>query len=382
MTPKRRIILLHNYFSPYRVPLFRELARRFDLEVWLMGHVKGFRPWPESAGDEPFRCRVLRNVRVPIGNSDYQILLNYAFARDLAHTQADAIVGCGWDQPATLLAPHRAKRRGIPYILWSGSTSGEQSWRRSATIPLVRAVIRNSAAYIAYGTRASKYLVSLGADPNRVFRAYNAIEITEFAARSEDSKAVNTLKQMLGLEGTKVLLYCGQLIERKGIGDLIPAFAKANNSIPDLKLVIAGSGSQEAYLRQLSEMLGVAQHIQFKGFIPRTELSEFYSMADLLVLPSREEVWGLVLNEALACGTPVLTTTAVGASEDIVQDGVNGYVVQPASPPDLEGAIRKHFSKSIEEKQRMRAACKSLISPYSIEAMGDAFEQAISSTFE
>ena len=119
----------------------------------------------------------------------------------------------------------------------------------------------------------------------------------------------------------------------------------------------------------------------FAGFVPREDLPQFYGIADLLILPSRREVWGLVINEAMACGVPVLTTEAVGAAPDMIQDGVNGYVVPPRDPRALRDALTRHFSDQTDHAA-MGEAARTAAAPFTFERMADAFEAAVACALE
>ena len=375
MATKPRVLLLHNYLSPYRVPLFALLANEMDLTVWLMGDVRGFREWPVEVPEDAFAYHILPHRRIVV-NSDYHVLLNWGFSRRLKQFRPDVIIACGWDQPATMLAPFIARSLGIPYVLWSGSTAGEPNWRRTVSSWLVRKVIARADAFIAYGSRAQNYLESLGAPASQIVRAYNTVETKRFRAIANETDP-SRIRKELGLADGPVLLFSGQLIDRKGLPDLLSALELLRGNYPDLTLLVAGSGDQgERYqARCLAQDLGA--RVQFLGFVDRGRLAQLYASVDLCVLPSHEEVWGLVLNEAMACGTPVLTTNATGASADLVEDGVNGYVVPPDEPAALAAAMRLFLGLSESDRAKMRAGATATADRFTLEAMVSAFVEAV-----
>lgn len=372
-----KVLLLHNFLTPYRIPLFAELARRFDLEVWILGDVGKIREWSGEAADKTFRYRVLPHVGMPTGSRDYRFLLNYTISVALARRPHDVIMACGWDTPAGFWAGEWARWKRKPFVLWSGSTVNEPNWRRTVTRPLVRRLVRHANAWIAYGSRAKEYLVSLGADDERVFCAYNTVDTARFAEASRLSQEERAaLKQRLGVRTSEVVLYCGQLIERKGLSDLIPAFAGLVREHADVTLVLVGSGPRERRYRTLCRSEGVSDHVVFAGFVSRSELPAYYGIADLFVLPSREEAWGLVINEALACGVAVVTTHTTGASADLIKDGKNGYVTAPADPVALREVFLKFFHEDTD-RAALREGARQLIQPFTIARAADAFEEAV-----
>ena len=119
-----RVLLLHNFLTPYRVPLFAELATRFSLDVWILGDVRRVRDWPAQAPDAGFHYRVLPNVSLPLTRYN-AIIVNYTLPVALARHDHDVIVCCAWDTPATFYTACHAWATRTPFILWSGSTARE-----------------------------------------------------------------------------------------------------------------------------------------------------------------------------------------------------------------------------------------------------------------
>ncbi len=371
---KPRVLIVHNFLTPYREPLFAALARRFDLEVWILGDVRTIREW-DSAPGLPFTCRMLPHISIPLGSRDYRLLYNPGLIRRLREGRWDAIIVCGWDTPAALQTAIWARRNAVPLVLWSGSTAGEPNWRRTLFAPIVRRHVQAASAWIAYGTRARDYLVSLGAKEERIRLTYNAIDTETFGQAAATLAPQHAeLRQACGVHTPFAILYAGQLIPRKGLQDLLRALAILQRE--DITLVVAGSGPGESQCRDLGDALGISVYVRYAGFVSRTDLPRYYAMADLMALPSREEVWGLVINEALACGTPVLTTEAAGAAPDLIQPGVNGYAVPPANPEAIADALARHFSPGADRDAMSEAARRS-IAPHTIKRAAGAFEEAV-----
>ncbi len=376
-TTKPRVLLLHNFLAPYRVPLFAELATRFDLEVWILADVRKVRDWPSDAPDSGFRFRTLPNVGLPWSRYN-ALIVNHTLPWALRRHTCDAIVCCAWDTPATFYTAWHAHRSRTPFVLWSGSTAHEPNWLRTATRPAVCRLVRSADAWLAYGTRAKDYLVSLGADGSRTFCAFNTVDLETFAQASDvPAGERDALRAKLGIQpGASVALYCGNLLDLKGVGDLLRAFSVFADERDDVVLVLVGSGKNEREYRSLAESKGLAGRVFFAGFVPREHLGPYYAVADLLVLPSRREVWGLVVNEALAAGVPVVVTDVAGAAPDLVRDGVNGFVVPPGSPSALCAALHRYFDEATD-REAMGQAAGELIRPFSITRAADAFVDAV-----
>jgi glycosyltransferase involved in cell wall biosynthesis len=374
---KTRVLLLHNFLTPYRIPLFAELARRFDFEVWILGDVRKIRDWPGEAPQGAFRHRSLPCLEIPLGSRYNVLMLNYSLPWALARQQADVIICCGWDSPALVYAALHARLTGTPFVLWSGSTPSERSLARTLSLPAVKGLVRLGDAWIAYGSRAKEYLVQLGAERRQVFRAFNTVALDFFAQGAEltDTER-DALRAQLGIETRHVVLYCGNLLELKGLEDLMPAFAEVARQRDDVTLLLVGSGPDETKYRAFCDAAGLGERVVFAGFVDRTQLPPYYGIADLLVLPSRSEVWGLVINEAMACGVPVLTTDVVGAVPDLLQEGINGYVVPVRHPDALCDAMLRFFADGTDRDAMSRAA-RTTVRPFTCAHMADAFEAAV-----
>ncbi|MCC6793586.1 MAG: glycosyltransferase [Candidatus Hydrogenedentes bacterium] len=374
-----RVVLLHNFLSPLRVPLFEALAERFDLDVWILGDIRAVRDWPAEAPNAKVRLRVLPHLSVPLGSRYNLILFNYTLARELAHLKPEVIVCCGWDTPASFYAAWYAARTKTPLVLWSGSTAAEQTLLRAVTKPIVKWLVRRASAWVAYGSRAKAYLVSLGAHADRTFLAYNAVALDAIGPIDANSCAAS-LREQLKIRTKYVALFCGNLLDLKGVGDLIEAFARVDRRF-DVTLLLLGSGKDEARYRQRVRALGIDDRVLYAGFVSRDAVPQFYAMSDVLVLPSRSEVWGLVINEALACGVPVIATDACGAAPDLIQDNVNGFIVPARNADALANAITRYFAEP-ERHAEMREAARASIAPFTISRAADAFVDAVRCALE
>lgn len=373
-----RVVLLHNYLTPYRIPLFTELARRFDFEVWILGDISAMREWSGRAPEGAFAHRMLPHRKALFGSRYNALVVNPGLTAELRRHRPDVLIVCGWDSPATFRAALHARRAGIPLALWAGSTPAERTWVRALTRPAVRWLVRQADAWLAYGSRSRDYLVSLGAREDRVFRAFNTVEIDAFARNSRlDDAARRAVREELGVGDDRVVLYCGNLLELKGIDELLAGFAAFAAQTRGVSLVLVGSGADGPRFQQRARELGLEGRVVFAGYKPRAELPRYYGAADLFVLPSRTEVWGLVINEALACGVPVIASNAAGAVADLMHDGVNGYVVPPRDPEALRDALTRYFALTNDDREAMREAARRSIAPFTIARAADAFEDAV-----
>jgi glycosyltransferase involved in cell wall biosynthesis len=169
------------------------------------------------------------------------------------------------------------------------------------------------------------------------------------------------IRQELEIAEEHMVLAIGQFIHRKGFDVLLKA---AQSVSKDVGIYIVGGEATEEYLK-LREDLGVT-NVHFVGFQKKERLAEFYKAADLFVLPTREDVWGLVINEALAYGLPTITTDRCVAGLELIEDGVNGYVVPVEDEKILAEKISAVLSSDL---QQMGEASLRKIRPYTLENM-------------
>lgn len=373
-----RVVLIHNFLSPYRIPLFEELARRFDLEVWILGDVGVITEWDVDSADMNFRCRKIAGATIGFGSRYNALMLNYSFPVELAKSKAEVIICNGWDSPAAFYCGLWARFSARPFILWSGSTAAEVSRLRTWTAPLVRWLVRSADGWISDGTRAAEYLGSLGAVSARISPAFNGIDNDFYAANSHlTDEEQREIRSRLGINDGPVILYVGNLLVLKGVFELVEGFARFAHHHSTAQLVIVGEGHDGDELRNRCRRLGIADRVVFPGFMAAKDIARCYGIADLLVLASRREHWGMVINEALASGVPVLATDVCGAVADLIEDGVNGYVVPSLDVDALATAMMRHFDAPGAHDE-MRSAAREHIAPFTVSAMADAFERAVS----
>lgn len=351
----KKVIILHNIISPIRVFLFNELSKYYrdkgvDLKILFLSVSDKNRNWKIDL-DMNFDYEIMDNFAIRIAGKDLNtFFINYSIHKKLKKENPDKIISFGWDNWAAYVGAHWCKKNNKIFTLWSGSTKFEKSWRRTVFAPLVKYIIRNSNDFITYGTRAKEYLISLGADPKKIQIFYNTIDVDYFKNKSENFSEgqKNILKKKLEISTSKTIIFNGQLIERKGIFELLDGFRKYQANNQDVSLLIVGKGQEKNNMQQVTKGGGI-QHIVFTDFIKYEELYKYYSVSDLLILPSREEVWGLVINEAMACRLPVIVTKEAGASVDLIEEGKNGYIIKPNCSECITKAINNVFRNDLDK---------------------------------
>lgn len=196
--------------------------------------------------------------------------------------------------------------------------------------------IRSAAGVSAVGSHAAKYYTSLTEGRVPVASIPYVCNLTSFASNNATSR-----------ESTFNFLYCGQLIYRKGCDLLLKAFERVAFQYETARLTLVGEGPWRSELiKEIPSSL--SNRIEFSGFQQPNKLPNFFRRADAFVFPSRHDGWGVVVNQAIGASLPVITTRAVGASHDLVEDGRNGFVVESENVEQLANAMEMFLkSKSL-----------------------------------
>lgn len=338
-----KVILIQGLLAPYRYPIFEELGATPDwqFEVWFMGKKVKNRIWHE--GDirgYHFKYRFLPGVVLNFSHNDLNpFWINHTILNDIKKAKPHIIIMMGWDSLTSFLVHLYCRILGIKFILFADSTSHEQSWRRTLTRPVVSWHVKNADALIAGGSRSQIYLENLGGDKAKIIISYNTIDIEKY---EEQVHMMQPYKQQitkeLGLANKHIIFYYGQFIRRKGVDILLDAYSQLKQTHPKASLLLIGDGP---YRTQLIEII-TSNKLQDVVMLPNPgdeQIAAYYAIANIFVLPSREDVWGLVVNEAMAASLPVIVSDQAGCAPDLVEKGINGYIFPSGDSANLVGKI-------------------------------------------
>ncbi|HVZ51728.1 MAG TPA: glycosyltransferase family 4 protein [Pseudolabrys sp.] len=271
----------------------------------------------------------------------------------------------GWGHPLLWRTMLYAARR-VPVTVQSDTPAprGEPAWKRYIKRAVYGVLFRIPKMFTPAGTPQADYVRSFGAAPSRIRIAQLTVDVAaiqEFTAKMASRRTA--VRSSMGLADEDLaILYVGRLEPHKGIDDLIDAFTALSRQIPSAKLLIAGDGS----LRERVMALAARTHaVHYLGRLAGEAVWEAYGAADMFVLPSRFEPWGLVVNEAMAAGLPVVVTDCVGCARDLVRPGVSGLIV-PASAPKLLAEAMEKLCGDAALRQRMADAARQIISGWTL----------------
>ena len=355
-----RTALITNYLSGYRVPLYERLAGRIGLEVLCYGGTAHYLPAWVSDLDAQLEAAPFPARRIP-GTADL-----LALGRDY-----DAVIA-GFAGGSTLFSSFAgAKLHRRRFVLWASIWSQPRSVAHALALPASRFVYRHADAVVAYGPHAQRFIAPFRRDPGTVVVAPQAVE-SDLFGRAVAEAEVAAFRQRHRLPDGPLVLYCGRFVPEKGVGVLLDAWPGVT---APATLVLAGDGPLAGRARATPGVVLV-------GALPRTELPVAYAASAFTVLasiptPLFREPWGLVCNESLHQGRPVIATTTVGAAAGgLVRDMETGLVVAPGDPRALSAAITR-LLRDPALRARLGDCGREAVAAYNYDAMADAFVAAV-----
>jgi len=381
---KKRVAILVGVPTPYREPLFERLARSGDYDIQVL-YSRDHQPGQQwRLGAHPYPARYLKNFAPARWHGRLLVgAINPGVWRELRAFRPDAVVIYGYNTATTMLAILWVIAHRIPMLVRTDSNVVAEQGKPQLKLALKRLVLgwltKRVSAFLSVGTLNSQYWQFYGATPEKIFLARYAVDNECFQTQADHYRVSRqTIRDENGWGQRYLLLYVGRLIGLKRVDVLIEALRRLSTKRSDIGLLIVGDGAKRKSLEKLAQNL---PQVFFLGFHDWKDLPRFYAAADLFVLPSEVEQWGLVLNEAMASGLPVIATRKVGAAHDLIIEGENGYMVPENDPAALASAI----GRACESEQRLlllgeKARCT--VQSWSYDSTLAGFHNALSRCFE
>jgi glycosyltransferase involved in cell wall biosynthesis len=371
-----RVAYVVSHPIQYQAPLLRRIASESDigLKVFFLDDVSLYEHH-ERAFSHAFRWDV------PLTDGyDWEVMSGRGRPESLPATglkdrlragNFDAVWVHGWGRIGLIRAVASAHSLNLPVLLRGESTPGSSS--TIATIFLrnmfLRWLFRRVAGFLYIGGLNREFYRLRGVSDERLFFVPYAVDNNWFRERCQEaSRRRDTLRQELGLDsGRAVIMFAGKLIPEKAPQDLLAGFlnviSKGDGKAPYL-LIVGDGPLRNSLERQAGEHIG--KNVRFLGFRNQTELPPLYDLCDLFVLPSRFEPWGLVLNEVMNAGRPVVISDKVGAGPDLVHNRKNGWVFPAGDIQALTDSILEALTCA--DLNNMGQESKKIVSGWDFEA--------------
>ena len=378
----------------YQVELFRALSNhpRIDLTVYFCSeealHASDVRIMYETNntwGDEsdllygynykfiPNRSPSPSYLKWPFG------LMNVSIWDEINTSKPDAVILMSWMNVTWWIAIAACLRHNVPFFyLTDANVQAElegptwKKWLKKSFLGNI--VFKLAAGFLCAGTANRMFYQFFGVpDRKLVPFAYSWGYASHLQSWDKMKSLRSKLRKEQGIpEDSLVILYCGRLSEEKNFLDLVRAYERISS--PNKVLNVVGDGPLRETYEAYMDKYGV-KSVFFRGFQSRKDISNHYATADLLVLPSRRETWGMVVNEAMCFSLPIISTFQVGAAHDLVKDGVNGFVYESGDVDALTKKIQELADMPDDERQTIGAKSRELIERWVMQDLGQSLSQ-------
>lgn len=370
---KKRVVLLTNFIPPYRLPLYKAVAARVpELQVLISTPMEANRNWQPNW--EGLNVTVQRNLtlnrtwRHPHGFSEpIYVHIPYDTISLLYRHRPDIIISGEMGLRTVQSLIYRKLNPKSRLIMWGTVSEYSEQGRGKMRKNLRRWLLPQADAMLVNGKSGFRYVRKFGVPEENIFFAPYTTEISPFVgvplAREE--------KQ------SHKLLYVGQLVERKGVEPFMAIIREWGAKYPErqLEFWLVGDGP----LRKTIEEFSLPQNVSLRllGSVPYTELPQFYRQAGVFVFPTLADEWGLVVNEAMAAGLPVLGSLYSQSVEELVTDGETGWTFRPDRPKEMLAALERAMNAPREELDIMRVKARQASQDITPELVSDRFLDAI-----
>ncbi|MGB3478342.1 MAG: glycosyltransferase family 4 protein [bacterium] len=377
----RKVVFITDIPTYHKIPLFNSLTKimhtnGFGLKVFFLASGEKRRKWELNYGNVSFVYEILGALKVNL-SYEWTMFVPISLIGRLNHERPDIIITGGFSL-ATICVLAYCKYKRIPYVIWSGEIPNSSSSQSIYRKKIREILIRHANSIIVYGSRAASYIKLLNIN-KPVFTAYNTSDICFFSEVAINIRR-NRKKFLgsLGLSPVNVnIIYVGGLVRRKGVQFIIKALASLKEQY-DFTLHIIGNGVEKDNLQKQVVSMQLENNVCFWGHKDKTELAKYYGIGDIFVFPTLHDVWGLVLNEAMAAGLPVIASKFAGATYDLIENGNNGFIVDPSDISEMQSKIKMLLNNHRLRKRMGENAQKTIISKYTAQNTALVFLDCLS----
>lgn len=395
--PKLAIIVTHpiQYYSP----LFKALAEDGRITI------KVFYTWGESALKNKFDAgfgkvvdwdiplldgydyEFVENISKNPGSNRFKGIDNPGLIKAVETWKADCVLVVGWAFKSHLKAMRYFKGK-IPVYFRGDSTLLDEvpGIKKSLRRVFLKWVYSHIDYAFYVGTRNKEYFSAHGLIEEQLIFSPHSIENDRFEDKTGEYKTkASTIRNELGIKDDEIVfLFAGKFQKVKQPVRLLEAFKELNN--PKTHLIFVGNGELEEELKSMHRSLpskvlvqrtGLGEGVHFLPFQNQSLMPAVYRIGDVYMLPSKSETWGLAVNEAMACGVPVIVSDKVGCAVDLVKEGVNGFIFGHNNKEDLVNKMKQLASLSKDELNSFGENSKKIISGWRVEDTAEAIVKAL-----
>lgn len=352
-----KVLIFSNIPSPYRIDFFNELGKSIDLTVIFEAKTANGIKFNWNIDQiHHFNAIFLKDGDINEKKIDWSIL------KYVKKNKYDHIIVTSYAYLTEMVALTALKILKIPYFMEidGGLIRKENVLKKR----LKSFLISNASGYFSPSKSSDDYLVYYGAKKDLIFRyPFTSLKERDIIDELISKEEKTELRKELGITEKKVILAVGQFIYRKGFDVLLKACRGLDN---ETAILFVGGTPINEY-NEFKDRYNLS-NVHFEGFKTKEELHRYFKAADIFVLPTREDVWGLVINEAMGFGLPVITTNKCIAGLELIHNGKNGFIIGVDDELELREAIKEILNSNYLMRQMSLNNLKK-IKKYSIEEM-------------
>lgn len=378
-----RILVFTTHPIQYQSPWFRYISNQTDVELKVIySYLPDLDEQSQGFGDrflwdveltDGFEWDALKTIRIKGQGFFSKVAINIGSV--IGKFKPDVVVISGWHHFTLTQALYSANIRGIPVIM-RGETNGKKHRSHKKSI-IHKLYLSRVAAFLAIGRSSISFYRNIGVEIDRIFPSGYFVDNEYFYEKSESLRSDrNSLREAWQIPPTAFCVaFVGKLEPKKHILTALAAIHRARINNRRVVGLVVGSGEQLQQARDFCIENNITA--TFAGFLNQSRIVEAYVAADAVILPSDYgETWGLVCNEAMACGTPAIVSDRVGCADDLVLDGVTGGVAEFGNPDSFSNRIIEWSSNELVYNNIRNNARKHLLHSYTIEAATTALMAA------
>jgi len=384
MERKAAVAVVFHHIGPYHHTRLNAAADRLTV-TGIEWSAKAYDAW--GAAGSTARYRKVSLFPEATRNHPGKAELERALSSALDQARPDAVAVNGWNNFGSLIAVNSCLRRGIPMIVMS--ESARQDGPRTKWKEMIkRRIVSFFSAGLVGGQRHVEYLIELGMPRERIFTGYDVVDNAYFRERTDEIRSQKSEVRRQYQLPENYFLASARFIEKKNLLGLIRAYKEYRGGAQETgvtdpgyneeapwDLVLLGDGPLKSDLCRLISDLCLNDHVHLPGFKPYDELPLYYGLANAFVHASTTEQWGLVVNEAIASGLPVIVSKRCGCAPELVQG--NGYIFDPTDERELADRLLKMATLSQEERKQFAEASYRIARNFAPERFGKGLERAI-----
>lgn len=320
----KKALIVSSYPAPYRVGVFSCLAKEYETDIYFDTCKNEDRNSKWFCKSDIVAFQVLDNLEA---RKDFDLALKNI-------KQYDFVIAYDPTRVPAMKAITRCRMKGVPYFVNNDGAILKKNFLKDA---IKRFLFRGAIACFAAGKSSIKYYRYYGVDNDRIYlHKFSSLYNKDILNKPISSAERKSKRLSLNLPNMSTVVSVGQFIERKGFDVLLNAWKDLDRNA---QLLLIGGGSEKGKYEEMIQTLNL-KHVHLMGFMDKKNLFEYYMASDIFVLPTKEDIWGLVINEAMSVGLPIITTNKCNAGLELIDEGINGYIVPKGDINDLTDKMK------------------------------------------